>query len=80
MTRITREPLIGCEAEVISSKNTSLVGLKGKIVDETKNTFKLLTKDQSFKTVMKKDNVFSMDGMRIDGSRIVKRIEDRIKR
>jgi ribonuclease P protein subunit POP4 len=32
--------LIGRNIEIVEAKNKSLVGLKGKVVDETKNTLK----------------------------------------
>ena len=35
---MTTTNLIGKQAEVVESKNRSLLGIKGKIVDETKNT------------------------------------------
>ena len=44
--------LIGCFGEVIESKNKALVGLKGKIIDETKNTIKIQVNDK-LKTISK---------------------------
>ena len=38
--------LIGCFGEVIESKNKALIGLKGKIIDETKNTIKIQVRDK----------------------------------
>lgn len=36
MKGILREELIGLEVEVIGGRNKSLIGIKGRIVDETK--------------------------------------------
>ena len=36
--------MIGSNVEVIESKNKTLVGLKGKVIDQTKNTMTLETK------------------------------------
>ena len=33
--------LIGLEAEVIYSTNNTQIGIKGKVIDETKNTMKI---------------------------------------
>jgi len=38
--------LIGCFGEIIESKKKAFVGLKGKIIDETKNTIKIQVKDK----------------------------------
>jgi len=38
MQKSFKEELIGSLVEIIGSKNETLIGLKGKIIDETKNT------------------------------------------
>jgi len=43
--------LIGSIIEVESSKNKTLVGIKGKVIDETKNTFTLMTKNSRKKII-----------------------------
>ena len=35
---VVKLELIGLHIEVVKAKNSSLIGLKGKIIDETKNT------------------------------------------
>ena len=41
---LARHELIGLEVEVESSTDPGLIGLSGKVVDETRNTFLLETK------------------------------------
>lgn len=83
MKDIIRHELIGLEIEVTASKNKSLVGIKGKIVDETKNTLKV-RKDSRVLTIMKNAIMFkaNIDGknVEIDGSCLTGRPEDRIKK
>ena len=38
---VLKYELIGIEAEVIAAKNKALIGIKGKITDETRNTITL---------------------------------------
>ncbi|MFH1506417.1 MAG: ribonuclease P protein subunit [archaeon] len=73
-----REEYIGAAIQITDSKNKQLIGIQGKVLDETKNTFIIQTKDNE-KTILKKDTVFSIDGKTIDGSKILKRPEDRVK-
>ena len=77
---ILRHELIGLEVEVADSKNKNLVGIKGKITDETRNTLevdntKKLAKDQVTIKVKKGNQTFV-----IDGNQIVGRPEDRVKK
>ena len=44
--------LIGKDIEIISSKNKSLFGLKGRVIDETKNTIRIETRNK-IKTIIK---------------------------
>ena len=74
--------LIGAAIEIVGSSNTSLVGKKGKIIDETKNTITIQTKNKKEKILknvitckIKKDDEESI----IDCSTITKRTYDRIK-
>jgi ribonuclease P protein subunit POP4 len=46
--------LIGLKAEVVKSTDKSRIGLKGKIIDETRNTLQLETKSGE-KTLPKKE-------------------------
>jgi len=76
------EGFIGKEAEIVISNNKQLIGLKGKIVDETKNSFKLLVDRRTFKEfkiILKKGNAFKIGSKMFDGNTISKRFEERIK-
>ena len=72
----TNKEIIGAIIEIIDSKNKSLVGVKGKVIDETKNTITL----DSGKTILKSHAIFKISNKIIHGSEIAKRSEDRIKK
>jgi ribonuclease P protein subunit POP4 len=77
---VTKYEFIGEKLEVIESKNKDLVGVKGKVINETRNMFELdngnkLIKDQSVFDISIDKKVF-----RIDGKLLVGRPEDRIKK
>ncbi|MBN1377010.1 ribonuclease P protein subunit [Candidatus Woesearchaeota archaeon] len=76
--RFLKTEFIGLDIEVMDSGNKSLIGLKGKIIDETKNTFVLKT-GKGTKKVIKKHNIFNIQGKTVKGNEIMKRPEDRIK-
>ena len=80
-SNILRHELIGLGCEVVGSKNKSLIGLKGRIVDESMKTLVL---GEERKRVAKQDNKFKVTiGQKkliIDGSLLVSRPEDRIKK
>lgn len=81
MKDFLRSELIGKNIKIISSTNTSLVGVEGKIVDETKHTFVLNAGKR--KRVMKNTIVFQVNinntTQQIDGKLLEKRTEERIK-
>lgn len=74
---------IGLEIEVINSKNHSLNGLKGVVVDETKNTL-IIETDKGLKSLLKSqiNFGFSYDQKKyiVDGTKICFRPEERIKK
>lgn len=76
---ILQHELIGLEAEVADSTNKGLVGTKGKVMMETKNTITIGTR-----TVPKKGTqlLFRLGGqtVRVNGDRLVARPEERIKK
>jgi len=47
-----RNLIIGSNIKIIDSKNKTLIGLKGKIIDQTKNTIKLKTKKGMKKIIL----------------------------
>lgn len=70
--------LIGLDVRVAESTSSERVGIKGKVVDETKNTLKLDTG----KILPKTECVFEFDineKILLDGKTIMKRPEDRVK-
>lgn len=76
MTNIWKRELIGSKIEIIGSKNKTLEGVKGKIVDETKNTITL----DNGKKILKSHVTLKINGEVVDGKDIQKRPEDRIKK
>jgi ribonuclease P protein subunit POP4 len=76
--------LIGLHAEIVSSTNPSLIGIKGKIVWETKKML-VLEKDGREKKIPKDCCRFSIilpsgEKATIDGKILVGRPEDRLAR
>lgn len=75
---LPKHELIGLEVEVEKHSDEAVEGLKGTVVDETRN---MLVIDG--KKVSKKDGVFIFEleksKVRIDGELIHKRPEDRVK-
>ncbi|MCD6367930.1 MAG: ribonuclease P protein subunit [Candidatus Aenigmarchaeota archaeon] len=82
---LIRHEFIGLEIKVIESKNKNLVGISGKVIDETKNTIKIESRDKKEKIIPKNGNVFEFTLPRnkrvtICGDEIRVRPEDRIKK
>jgi len=84
---ITKENLvmheiIGLKAEVVGSSDKGREKMKGKIIDETKNTFTLETVGGE-KIVPKAEAVFEFylgdEKVIVEGKKLVYRPEDRIK-
>lgn len=81
---IVQTEFIGLDANVVSSSNQNVVGIMGKVDNETRNTFTIL-QDSEEKVVIKDTAVFDFvlhDGtiVEIDGKVLMGRPEDRIKR
>jgi ribonuclease P protein subunit POP4 len=81
---IIRYEFIGTEGKVVRSPHQCYVGLGGKVVGETKNTFTFLQQGQA-KSIIKEFSVFNFtfdDGtvVDIDGKLLVGRSEDRLKK
>jgi ribonuclease P protein subunit POP4 len=49
----------GCLLTIVKSKCPSYVGLQGIVVQETENAFRIVTKDDKLKTILKSGTVFS---------------------
>ena len=50
--------LIGKKIEITRAKNKSLVGISGKVADETRNTIKVIDEKNKEKTIIKKQVMF----------------------
>ena len=80
--QVVQQELIGCPAMVVDATNKNLVGMQGKIVDETKYMLviangkerKVLKAHATFKITMKKKSYI------INGAVLVGRSEDRLKK
>jgi len=89
MTPITarnllRHELIGLDVEVVRDRNPSNASIRGRVVDETRNTL-LIRKGERERRIAKRTAVFRFslpDGAAVDveGPALVGRPEDRVKR
>jgi ribonuclease P protein subunit POP4 len=76
---------IGTNIKIIRANNKTLIGLEGRVIDETKNTFTILTTQKKRnehdkqKIVLKKGAVFMINNQLINGEQITKKPEERIK-
>ncbi len=81
---IIRHEFIGTKGKIAESPHAGYVGIHGKIIDETKNTFTLLYNDKT-RSVIKNSAIFNFkfsDGtiVKIDGRLLIGRPEDRLKK
>jgi len=78
---ITSHEFIGLHTEITQSSNPQIIGLNGRIVDETKSMFRINTKN-GIKSIAKSKNnwkfLIENQDIIIDGSKIAKRPFDRI--
>ena len=82
---IFRHELVGLHVEVLKSTHEGFIGIKGEVVDETKNTIKVEDVMGCEKLIPKNVATFQFtlpDGavVEVDGKIIVARPEDRIKK
>ena len=81
---IINHEFIGVEGKVAKSPHKDYVGVGGRIIGETRNTFTFLSADQRL-SVIKESAIFDFnfeDGtiVQIDGKLLVGRTEDRLKK
>lgn len=81
---LIQHELIGLKAEVIEGSNPDLVGRKGVIVDETRNTI-TLSENEELKIIPKKEVTFSItlpqgEKVKVKGRKLVVRPENRVKK
>jgi ribonuclease P protein subunit POP4 len=80
---LVRHELIGLQVEVAESSNKFQIGIKGMVVDETKNLLVVETQD-GIKKIQKigSEFIFTVPGgtrVKVRGKIIAKRHEDRVK-
>ena len=79
---LRKHELIGLEVAIVGSPDPSLVGVRGLIVDETRNTIVVESAGRE-KRVPKQGTRFRFDvqgGLEVDGVEILFRPEDRVKK
>ena len=78
---ITSHEFIGLNTEIVSSSNPQVIGLNGRIINETKSMFTINT-EKGVKSISKSHNnwKFSIQNkdVIVEGTRITKRPFDRI--
>ncbi len=78
---ITSHEFIGLHTEITQSTNPQVIGLNGRIMDETKSMFRINT-ENGVKSIAKSTNSwkFSIENkdVIVEGSKIIKRPFDRI--
>ncbi|RLE57711.1 MAG: ribonuclease P protein subunit [Thermoprotei archaeon] len=82
---ILRHELIGLKVRVLESRVRSQVGIEGRVIDETMNTFTIELNDGRRVKVLKKDCTFLFtlpSGLlvKVEGKVLIGRPEDRLKR
>jgi ribonuclease P protein subunit POP4 len=81
---ILRQDLIGLNAKVVRSSNADCVNVDGRVIDETRNTIKILHETKA-KMIVKQTAVFQFTAengtiLEVDGKVLIGRPEDRIKK
>jgi RNase P/RNase MRP subunit p29 len=74
------DEFIGSEIEIIKSKNKDVESIKGKVIDETKQSFIIINGQNQEKRLLKKGSVFRIRGKDIPGEKILRRPEERVKK
>ncbi len=81
---ILKHELIGLDIEIVDSSNKSLIGKKGTIIDETRNSFVLKDSNGQRIRLLKNVIVFRVKLnsalLEINGKETVGRPEDRLKK
>ena len=76
--------MIGLVVDIKESTNNHMIGLKGQIIDETKNTITIKTKQNKIKKLIKNQHVFEIkknnDYVKIGGAHLFGRSEERFKK
>tara|TARA_B100000315_G_C14179466_1_gene408218 strand:- start:218 stop:481 length:264 start_codon:yes stop_codon:yes gene_type:complete len=82
-SEIRKSELIGLSVKIIESENRFNKGKEGKVIDETRNMLMLKDNKGKIKKYIKEENTFEFSlksrKIRVKGSLLTKRAEDRIK-
>jgi ribonuclease P protein subunit POP4 len=79
---IIKHELIGLKVKIVDSKNKSNIGIQGKIIDETKHTIMIESKDEKkrlFKNNITIDVHVDKKIVRINGKLLSGRPKERVK-
>ncbi|MBS3107750.1 ribonuclease P protein subunit [Candidatus Woesearchaeota archaeon] len=76
MSQTERKELIGQCVTVVEAQNANLIGIKGKVIDETQNMLVL----DNHKIIIKSQVAIKVGDEVIKGKDIKRRPEDRLKR
>jgi ribonuclease P protein subunit POP4 len=71
--------LLGKKVEVIQSSNRYEIGIKGLVIEDTKNTIKIRT-ENGVKILIKNNIILMVNDRKIDGNLLIGKEEERIKR
>ncbi|MEM2974116.1 MAG: ribonuclease P protein subunit [Candidatus Micrarchaeia archaeon] len=75
---------IGLRMTIVKSPSRNRIGISGKVIDETRNTFSIEQADGRVIRIPKKDSVFLFrkgdEKFEVDGNKIMYRPEDRTKK
>ena len=71
--------LLGKQIEVKQSSNRYEVGIKGIVIEDTKNTIKVRT-ENGVKIILKNNVILMINNREIDGNLLIGKEEERIKR
>ncbi|KYC44909.1 MAG: Ribonuclease P protein component 1 [Candidatus Methanofastidiosum methylothiophilum] len=71
--------LLGKNVEVIQCSNRYEVGIKGLVIEDTKNTIKIRT-ENGVKVLIKNNIILMVNDRKIDGNLLIGKEEERIKR
>ena len=75
-TDIAKHELIGLKTEIIDSKNKDNIGIKGKIIDETKNTI-VIEQKKATKRLFKNNITLKINNHKIQGTSLKGRPKER---
>lgn len=80
---VVRHELIGKKIEITDAENKTLIGLKGEIIDETRNMLTIETKNdvkKLIKSQIKMKIKYEGKTLEVNGKLLVGRPEERIKK